>query len=339
MPGLADQLNERMHELVYQEAYIRHAGLKRLVNDVVDQHADFEQVITFLEEATSDIHRSFAAELKEIFSRVLRARLDAVREELGIRHSELYATLVDMHEVPGAGERLQGFLTLNYDVFLEDAIKSRLGFHVDYGIDVAPGPSAERSVRVLKLHGSFGWENEWPIRATDEHDAGLWIPPGIRKAKGDYPFNAIWGMARELLNCDVVRIIGCNLGPNDWDLVSLLFTTMHTHASSGPYDIEVIAPPRTAERIADLFPYLNVRSLLEIPDIGEQIIGEIMGTTPTRYDVLTEEEQQEVTRSAESRIKNPFEYWLRVKGELLSRDLPSLGTSSGLFARFVETQA
>jgi hypothetical protein len=232
MPGLIEQLGERMRDLVQRE-YRDHAGIIRLVNDVVDQNTDFEQLITFLEDATSEKHRSFAVQLKGIFSSVLRERLDEVRRELGERHSELYATLLDMHDVAGLEERLDGFLTLNYDVFLEHAIEIRLGYSVGYGVAVRPETYGRRSIRVLKMHGSFGWADGWPIEVSTDEVTGLWIPPGIRKAKTEYPFNAIWGMARELLDCDILRIIGCNLGPNDWDLVSLLFTTMHTNASAG----------------------------------------------------------------------------------------------------------
>lgn len=336
MPGLIEKLSERMQELFY-EKFSHHHGIGRLVNDVVDEDTDFEQLITFLEDAVSVDYREFAAGLKSIFSAVLRSRLDQVRDELGERHSELYAVLVDMHEVPDLGERLEGFLTLNYDSYLEHAI-DQLNYSVDFGVDVGGEASeAEQSIRVLKMHGSFGWADQWPIGSRGEEGTGLWIPPGIRKTKVDYPFNAIWGLARELLNCDVLRIVGCNLGPNDWDLVSLLFTTMHTHATGGPYDVEIIAGPETAERIADMFPYLNVKSLLQLPKVGEQAIAELTGGPPKEFMSLSDEERREVAHNAHTKIPNPFEYWLRLKGEIMNRDLASLSTRSGAFAAFVES--
>jgi SIR2-like domain len=266
--------------------------------------------------------------------------LDQVHKELGERHSELLAALIDMHDVDGVNEELLGFLTLNYDVFLEHAIEKKLGHAVDYGVSVVPTTGgASRSIRVLKLHGSFGWANSWPIRTTEGASGTLWIPPGIRKAKSEYPFNAIWGLAREMLDCDVLRIIGCNLSPNDWDLVSLLFTSRHAHAVSAPYDVEVIAGPRTSRHIAKLFPYLEVRSILEITEVGPQIVAENLGRDPIEFSKLTDDEQGEVTKNVQNKISNPFHYWLRLKGEVMNRDLASLETQSNLFSDFVAAGA
>ena len=334
MPGLIDELAQSMRDLVDRE-YEGDAGITRLVNNVVDEDTDFEQLITFLEDAPSDKHKSFAAELKVIFSTVLRHRLAEVRDELGPKHSELYAVLVDMHDVPAFEEELVGFLTLNYDVFLEHAIENTLGYGVDYGVALQPTTGRERRIRVLKLHGSFGWASGWPIAEAHAESPGLWIPPGIRKAKSEYPFNAIWGLAREMLDCDVLRIIGCNLSPNDWDLVSLLFTSMHAHAVDGPYEVEVIAGPETAQRIAQSFPYLDVQSILEIPEIGPQVVAENLGSEPIAFSKLTDEQRGEVARNAQGKISNPFYYWLTVKGELMNRDLPSLHTPSTIFSEFV----
>lgn len=337
MPGLIESLSERMHE-AYLEDFQDDEGIGRLVNEVVTRETDFEHLITFLEDAVSARYGAFAARLKEIFSSVLRARLAQVREIDNHRHSELYAVLLDLHTVDAVPEQLQGFLTLNYDVFLEHAIEARLGLAVDYGVSIASDGIEDESrdaIPVLKLHGSFGWTDGWPISVAPEDAQGLWIPPGIRKAKADYPFNAIWGRARELLDCDVLRIVGCNLGPNDWDLVSMLFTTMHTHASKGPYRIEVISWPSTAERISKSFPYLSVLSLLELPEAGPQIVSEVIGGEPRSFAELDEDDRRRAVQGSEDRISNPFEYWLRIRGELLSLD-HSLETETGLALSFVD---
>jgi hypothetical protein len=232
-----------------------------------------------------------------------------------------------------------GFLTLNYDDFLERAIEQGLGRTVDYGVQLEQSISHhERApIPVLKLHGSFSWRPTWQLEVVDESDAGLWIPPGIRKAKGEYPFNAIWGRARELLDCDVLRIIGCNLGSNDWDLVSLLFTTMHGRESARPYVVEVIAWPDDAAKISAAFPYLDVRSLLELRDVGEQFIAELIGIDPTPFEALDELEQDTAVKAARAKIANPFQHWLRLKGELMYRDMESIDTDHALFKTFVES--
>jgi SIR2-like domain len=340
MPGLIGRLLDRTSD-VYVEDFADHNGLKHLINDVVGDDTDFEHLLTFLEDTPSRRYQEFAQRLRTVFSTVLRRALEEVRSELGEHHSALYAVLVDMHEVAESGERLAGFLTLNYDNFLEHAIEHRLGRVVDYGVQITnpSGHDAREPIPVLKLHGSFSWRPTWPVEVAEEIDAGLWIPPGIRKAKGDYPFNAIWGAARELLDCDVLRIIGCNLGPNDWDLVSLLFTTMHSRESARPYELEVIGWPDGAARISETFPYLNVRSLLEIPDIGAQFIAEILASDPGEYSDLDENEQERAIEAAGTKITNPFQHWLRLKGELMHRDLPSIDTDLDLFRQFIEESA
>lgn len=338
MPGLIDRLLKRMRE-EYLEHFAGHQGMAHLVNDVVDEKTDFEHLLTFLEDTPSRPYQEFAELLKPVFSAVLRAALNDVRLGLGEKHSALYAALVDMHQVEDSGESLAGFLTLNYDSFLEHAIEDIVGRSVDYRVQVRDAASGGDPIPVLKLHGSFSWRHTWPLEVTGEMEAGLWIPPGIRKAKGDYPFNAIWGAARELLDCDVLRLIGCNLGPNDWDLVSLLFSTMHGRESAGPYEVEAIGWPNTASRIADAFPYLNVRSLLEIDGVGPQSIAELLGCAPTEFSALKESERERAVENAGSKITNPFEHWLRLKGELMLRDLTTIETQKGLFEEFVEASS
>jgi len=337
MPGLIERLLDSTNN-AYVEDFSDHAGLRHLVNDVVDDRTDFEHLLTFLADTPSQRYQDFAERLKKVFSTVLRRALADVRSELGDQHAALYAALLDMHDVPGSGEHLVGLLTLNYDNFLEQAIEHALGRTVDYGVEIANPSSVDDQapIPVLKLHGSFSWHSIWPIEVAAESDVGLWIPPGIRKAKGEYPFNAIWGRARELLDCDVLRIVGCNLGPNDWDLVSLLFTTMHGRESAQPYEIEVIGWPDGAEKMRKTFPYLNPRSLLELRELGAQFIAELLGTDPTDFSDLDETEQKRAREAAATKITNPFQHWLRLKGELMHRDLESISTKHALFKRFIE---
>lgn len=337
MSGLAGPIAGHLQEKVY-EKYEDHEGIRRLVNDVVTSEPilDIEQLITFLEDSPAGDYQEFADVLRVVFSSVLRRLLDDVEGELGDSRSVLYGALVDMHAVAGHGEVLQGFMTLNYDVFLEHAIVNDLGRRVDYGVAMNPIGDGEPAVRVLKMHGSFGWSHTWPVDAELRHSPGLWIPPGIRKPKSDYPFNVIWGRARELLDCDVLRIIGCNLGPNDWDLVSLLFSTRHTHASASPYTVEVISDFDTAKRIRRLFPFLEVRWLGDLPRIGEQMVGEMLGSSPRRFSELSADLQRRVVDNSRKTITNPFSYWLTQMAEMLVTDLGDVSTETGAFEKFVE---
>ncbi len=338
MSGLAEPIFDKLRRVV-EERYQDHSGITRLVNDVMvpESGFDIEQLITFLEDSPTLAYRNFSSDLRNVFSSVLIARLADVKQELGVVPSHLYAALVDMYNVEGFNETLGGFLTLNYDVLLEYAIETHLELDVDYGltIDKASLPS-RRAITVLKLHGSLGWSREWPIRVELSHSPGVWIPPGLRKPKNDYPFNGIWGLARDLLNCDILRIVGCNLGPNDWDLVSLLFSTRYTHATAAPYRIEVIAGYETVQRIRELFPYLEVLWLPDLPRVGDQIVSELLGTEPRCFAELPEELQKTVINKARQSIGNPFSYWLTQMGEAMVTDVPSLGTASGVFEQFVD---
>jgi hypothetical protein len=337
MRGLAEPLRDATNK-TYRDQFDGHAGLASLINDVVDTETDFEHLLTFLSDTPSGSYQAFADQLRGVFSNVLRKALEDVHEELGERRSELYAALLDMHEVVDSDEQLVGFLTLNYDTFLEHAVQHQLGCGVDYGIRVtgATQDGDRPPIPVLKLHGSFDWCHTWPIEIAAGRDAELWIPPGIRKEKSQYPFNAIWGAARDLLDCDVLRIVGCNLGPNDWDLVSLLFTTMHGRETARPYQIEVIGKPRAAKRIKHAFPYLRVCSLLQIPEIGRLFVSEVLASEPVDFADLDEPEQIEAERRANKTIDNPFERWLRMKGEQMLSD-PKIVVHAGLFRQFVET--
>lgn len=340
MNGLYELISKTLRQKVL-EKYNDHVGIKRLVNEVADRkrYLDIEQLITFLEDTSAAEYREFADDLRDVFSNVLRSRLEEVESETKSRKSNLYAVLVDMHEVAGNEEHLQGFLTLNYDVFLERAIVEGLDRVVDYGITTGQPEETDRHVTVLKMHGSFGWSSNWPIQTSLCHSAGVWIPPGIKKPKTDYPFNTIWGRARELLDCDILRIIGCNLGPNDWDLVSLLFATRHTHFSACPYSIEVISDFETVDRIEKFFPYLDVRWLPQLPRIGNQIVSELLGSRPRPFDNLPEHLKSQAIQKAKQAIKNPFHYWLAQKGEALVTTVEDVSTESGVFRNFTEEMA
>jgi len=334
MAALRSPIAEKARESVGE-----HSGVRRLANEVLDDETDVEHLLTFLDESQSQAYRDFAEKLREAFSSVLRDGLLEVQSDASPNHSGLYAALIDMHEIPGIGERLKGFLTLNYDIFLEHAILERHNLSVDYGITIDGQALLERrALPVLKLHGSFGWAHSWPIRiiTLDSQDA-FWIPPGIRKPKSEYPFNVIWGRARELLDCDILRIVGCNLGPNDWDLISLLFTTKHLHASSPPYDIEIISPLATARKISTLFPYLKIKSLVDLPLIGDQILSEALTIGREEYDNLTSEQRPDTDSSVDERVKNPFAYWLRQKGEVMLREVGRIDTRTRIFQDFMDS--
>ena len=327
MKDLTPEINTELHALV-KNRYDDDKAVWRLINEVIDAETDVEHVITFLEESASWTHRMVAGQLRKVFRSVLQRRLNKIKKDLNLEAAELYATLIDLHKIPEFMEELSGILTLNYDNLLESAICDLHKMRVDFGIRIAnPLQSRRQALKVLKLHGSFDWIDEWPIGREESLDGGrmpLWMPPGIQKAKANYPFGVLWGMARELLECDILRIVGCKLSENDWNLVSMLFTTKHAHSHRHPYEIEVIDAPNRAIEIKDRFPYLAPKSLIELGEgVGRRFIGEALNTKPTEYQSLSDDEKAQAI-AVVSKIGNPFHRWLKHKSELLYEDLESI---------------
>jgi hypothetical protein len=333
MRDLALDISEKVRKLATDE-FKGNASITRLVNDVIREETEIEQVITFLEESGSRIHQDFARALRDVFRSVLAQRLSTIATELTAMRSQLYASVIDMHLVEKFEEKLSGILTLNYDDLIEHAIQEVLGLRVDYGIGQASRTAD--SIRLLKLHGSFNWEEAWPINKRDvAATTPFWIPPGIQKEKARYPFSVLWGMAREMLDCDVLRIVGCRLTANDWDLVSMLFATQHVHSRRIPYDIEIIDTLETADRIKTNFPYLGARSLVELRDVGPRMISELIGGDPRPYNDLSDSDKGKLKKAAAENVPNPFEYWLRLKAEIMFEDLDSIATPKGIIENFV----
>ena len=318
-----------------------------MVNEIVTENVDFEHVITFLDDSPSALHREFADRLRRIFEETLTDRLHSVETALGADRRSLYMALLDMHNVARLNERLQGILTLNYDDFIEDAAAAVYGTPLDFGITAGDSPDdspALRSPPLLKLHGSFTWQDVWPIRpreATGQRP--LWIPPGIRKAKERYPFNLVWGRAREILNCDILRVVGCKLSSSDWDLISLLFSTRLSDLCRGsPYTVEVIDCPRHAAELRDLYPYLDVRSLLAIETrrIGANIASQVTGQPDQQLAALTSSEVTALIERVADRDLNWFHTWLFWMGADLYDEAGDEGltTPSGAFRAWWERQ-
>ena len=322
MKDLADPLYASIRELMDRK-HKKYSQLMNLVNDIIDRGMDIEHVITLLDESPSVVHRQFANDLRIIFARVLKDRLKAIKRDLGDSRYNLYSALFDMYLIEECPEQLKGILSINYDEYVEAAVEAVYGQPVDFGIRLSNEQQSDNYLRLLKLHGSFNWKDTWPIKITNrETTVPLWIPPGIQKAKDRYPFNVLWGLAREMLDCDILRIIGCHLSESDWDLISLLFATRHTNANNEqPYIVEVIDSPTHALNLKKLYPYLDIRSLLEIDrlDIGRQLISELTGGPPKYFDDLDQREKTILEKSLKG--KNWFRLWLIQMAEGLQREL------------------
>ena len=338
MRDLNDSIVPEIRRLV-EQSNSPFQSLRRLVNDLVGEEIDYEHLITFMDESPSLLHRQFARELRRSFCEALQSKFDKIENELADDRFSLYAGLLDMYNVKDFTEHLHGILTINYDDYIEAAAEAVCERPLNFGINLPDTQTSDDQLIVIKLHGSYSWRDTWPIRVASDFNGGepLWIPPGIQKAKDRYPFNVLWGVARELLECDILRIIGCNVGPNDWDLISLLFTTRHSDVGTmSPYVVEVIDSPKHAWKLGKLCPYLDVRSILEIEEmeIGNQLVSELIGGRPRSFNSLTSFEIETICKAK----GNWFRMWLKQMAEALWRDpkVTSVSTKTKRFRRILE---
>ena len=336
MKNLTGPIQEKLRDLILN-GYSDNNSLTDLVNSV-DDDTDLEHLITFLDDIPSLQHREFAKEMRRAFEQVLREKLKIIREDALGDPIELYEVLLDMHIVNQFPEELHGIITINYDEYIETAIESVHDCTIDFGIrvDQSPNEHEHESPRLLKLHGSLGWQDTWPISREGNGDATLWIPPGIQKAKQAYPFNVLWGSAREMLACDVLRVVGCRLGPNDWDLISLLFSMRHAGISHRP-QIEIIDAPGHAIALNKAYPYLEARSFLEVEPLGSVIINELTGKPIQKFEAFWEDEQQEILRIV-GWDRNWFELWLTGMVGYHSTVIEDISTPKGLVRKFSDSR-
>jgi len=258
-----------------------------------------------------------------------------VRESGDSFLAALFAPLLDMHLLPSLDEQLVVILTTNYEDLIDQAMQAVHG-RINYVIKTVPSDGdyllKDDDVPILKLHGSFNWYNKSPVVIqkviSDEEDV-IWIPPGVAKKRGFYPFDVIWGRARELLDCDVLRIIGSSLSMNDWDLVSLVHTTQKLRTDEkSPYKIEIIDYPDTCKEIKERYSYLDMTTIMEIPEVREYLVR-----TYRPMDIGKDVPVEEL----EDRIdgENVFALWLRAKGEALYYNDRPIATAKGYFQEFV----
>lgn len=315
-------------------------------NELVDDDVDVEHLITLYESTGTYKQSIIAKKLKKLFIEVIREKIRKLESSERIRNSgerytpKLLTALVDMHQITALGEHLKGIITLNYEDLLERAIQEVVG-GIDYVIQCNNKHSNLRfntSLSVLKLHGSFNWKNEFPITLIDDDkiknsEDVLWIPPGVEKRREKYPFSIIWGKAREMLDCDILRVIGCSLSRNDWELVSLLYTTQKLNINKRSYDIELIDYFDVGkEKIKKNYSYLSFRLISEIKEVRDFLIRSYLKDV-TKEDKLSKAIENYLSQS--NPTINIFETWLRSKGEdLKNRDIV-ISTPNKYFEKFI----
>lgn len=262
---------------------------------------DIEFLITLIESNKTEQSVKDAKILRDYYKEDILSKLKYGGNDIG---NSLYLALL---ELQNPDEKVLGYITLNYDSLFEKALNDST-LKIDYGAWVGDSPGIQGNETLIKLHGSFDWflnqetskiqirdseaQKSEPPCPNHQEIEPLWIPPGLVKGYTDYPYNLLFGRARELLvECDLLRIIGCSLSSNDVLLISLIFGTQKL--KRGGYSIEIIDGPKA---------YGNV-----LKRLGFMIKFEELFYKTTRYGELNMPPPE-----------NPFRDWLLFK----SKDMP-----------------
>jgi hypothetical protein len=254
-----------------------------------------------------------------------------------VKRPQLATAVLEMHvnhRFREEVETLSGIITTNHDGLLQTSCQEvfhevNLGFPF-VSQDITPAVSA-RTPPVLQVHGSFTWRFAVPIEVTKlRRDLAyspdtIWIPPTILKESKNYPFNKVAGLAYELLagQCDVLRVVGCSLTQNDWNVLSLIFNAQrHRELEAGsPFRVELIMQHRSGEWIKKECSYLK-----SVAPIGYLTEGQFAAYK----DDVTEDE----AALRDPAMRNPLWFWLKEKINYhRKRDEFGPGALSGMMAK------
>jgi SIR2-like domain len=173
----------------------------------------------------------------------------------------LHRALLELHKHKTAQKKelLTGIISLNYDDVLDTAYRQYYGKErYCFSLDEPMGPN---DVPLLKLHGSFNWQNVNIRGRTRNIDI---IPLGSTKTYIHAPYGCIWNQALQtLIGCDTLRVIGCSLSQNDIHLIDLLFKA---HLERGKaFEIEIIGSEKMGEGIRSNYGFFpTIKTLIEI---------------------------------------------------------------------------
>ncbi|MBZ9569416.1 hypothetical protein KJA16_00655 [Patescibacteria group bacterium] len=197
----------------------------------------------------------------------------------------LHKALLELHSKIKDKEKLFGIISLNYDHILDEAYKTIFEHEPNYCFSLEEC----KNIPLLKLHGSFNWKN---IIIYGRKKTVPIIPFGIDKNYLQLPYNFIWGRAMEILiDCDVLRIIGCSLNQNDVGLIDLLFKA---HLAKGkPFEIQIIDFQKVGASIKGNYGFFP--EIIKPKDLEDALIADESIHDPSKGG-------------------NPFKIWLRAKG-------------------------
>ncbi len=188
----------------------------------------------------------------------------------------LHKALLELHNHKNtrAKEEVIGFISLNYDDVLDKAYATVLQSAVNYCFSLEANARSSRNLPLLKLHGSFDWKNKYILRRKRTVEI---IPLGSSKSYLHVPYGFIWNRALDTLTrCDVLRVIGCSLSPNDVHLIDLLFKAQLERTKA--FDIEIVDRDEAGAKIKENYGFFP--SIRKLSDLKEPLIPESAPPNP-----------------------------------------------------------
>lgn len=267
-PGniVMSNINSKVHD----ESKTNNGEYAKLIEElsISPDDVDIEQFISLFEDFIESENKKFSKIMEEIkkyfHSSVIKNLLNKDGEYVP---SNLSTALISLHKkysrfMGENGEELLGILTVNFDSLLENALmKSHDG--INYGIDIKYNEiiKLDKIPQLIKLHGSFNWRGVEQIEASpkyekmDPDEKSRWLRPSVFK-KPTSIYQELWKNASKLLlDCDILRVVGCSLRTEDWALISLIFQSQVE--STKRFGIELILPDDSAESIRQRLPFLS----------------------------------------------------------------------------------
>jgi hypothetical protein len=279
---------------------------------------DLEQLVSLLITNGNSIKKYLQAanSLKQLY----RDDIIAILKRTNVLDSpDLALNLLGLHNDSKFKEveTLAGIINLNHDNLFEVASQKIYdGINIEFNFLEDGFKKNTNAPLILKLHGSFNWKSSWPIQLIDLHsytdtddDDYIWLPPTTVKEAKEFPYSKLIGKAYELLmDCDILRVVGCSLNQNDWNIINLVFSTQYLKFvhTSNYYDIQLILNPKEAEGIRERYSYLGkIHTISELSDLDDD-----EGKNP--YFKAHEDGMVDFSNT---NLGNYFKFWLDKKTE------------------------
>jgi hypothetical protein len=239
---------------------------------------NIELLVSLIENSRIDGWEFKSSHLKKLVRSDIQSILTDKRRGAFQLHKALFE--LHRHKDVQKQEKLTGLISLNYDTVLDEAYRLLYGQDPNYCF---PGSQSDETP-LLKLHGSFNWED---VVIHGQRRTIDIIPLGANKSYFYVPYNFIWNRALGLLiECDVLRVIGCSLSQNDFHLIDLIFKA-HLEKNRA-IEIEIISTQ--GDKIRENYGFFT--GIKTLTQIEGTLIPDQPGT-----------------------INNAFKTWLKYKGE------------------------